>query len=119
MNGKWVERARGTLTSTSTYRITLKPSERATYTLRVRRLATGTDLEASTSRLTLVTATPPDAPPAPTASVSGSSAQVSWAAPNSNGSPIDHYLLLLDGGAQQTCATTTCTLNGLTAGTTH
>ena len=44
--GRWIERARGPLSSNSAYAITLNPSERTTYTLRARRAATGGDAAA-------------------------------------------------------------------------
>lgn len=61
----------------------------------------------------------PEAPAPPQVeSVGNAEAVLSWSPPNDNGSPITSYLVE-GGGVSQTCETTTCTLTGLTNGTTY
>ncbi|MDX6244581.1 MAG: hypothetical protein QOE76_2304, partial [Frankiales bacterium] len=68
----------------------------------------------------------PDAPSAVTADGQGSSAVITWAAPNSNGSPITGYTATAFSAATAgsqigTCgtATLTCTISGLTNGVSY
>ncbi|MGP5724924.1 Ig-like domain-containing protein [Arthrobacter rhombi] len=55
----------------------------------------------------------PEAPGLPLVESTGDSkAVLSWDAPSNNGSPIESYTVSGD-GVEQSCATTTCTINGL------
>ncbi|WP_036555544.1 fibronectin type III domain-containing protein [Nocardioides insulae] len=57
------------------------------------------------------------AAPVPGRTVRSQEVQLSWRAPESNGSPIDRYRVTGTGDAGTTiCATTTCTVDGLTNG---
>ncbi|MDQ0732833.1 Ig-like domain-containing protein [Arthrobacter sp. B1I2] len=57
----------------------------------------------------------PDAPSAPTATeVRSRTAVLKWAPPSDNGAAITKYTVHSAGGFSQGCATTTCTLTGLT-----
>lgn len=61
----------------------------------------------------------PDAPRTPRVSnPSNRAVTVAWDAPNANGAPITGYRVTAQpGGATQTCASTSCTFEGLTNGT--
>ncbi|MHC6591122.1 Ig-like domain-containing protein [Arthrobacter sp. C152] len=57
----------------------------------------------------------PDAPSAPTATdVRSRTAVLKWTPPSDNGAPITKYTVRSANGFSQDCATTTCTLSGLT-----
>jgi hypothetical protein len=57
----------------------------------------------------------PDPPSAPTATdVRSRTAVLKWAPPSDNGATITEYTVRSNTGFEQKCATTTCTLNGLT-----
>jgi hypothetical protein len=57
----------------------------------------------------------PDAPSAPTATdVRSRTAVLKWAPPSDNGATITGYTVRSNNGFEQKCATTTCTLSGLT-----
>ncbi|WP_332761045.1 Ig-like domain-containing protein [Pseudarthrobacter sp.] len=57
----------------------------------------------------------PDAPSAPTATdVRSRTAVLKWAPPSDNGATITGYTVKSNTGFEQKCATTTCTLSGLT-----
>ncbi len=57
----------------------------------------------------------PDAPGVPTVtSVQDRTVVLSWAPPSNNGSPITSYEVTSQNGYAKTCASTTCTLDGLT-----
>ncbi|UVJ40784.1 Ig-like domain-containing protein [Arthrobacter sp. CJ23] len=57
----------------------------------------------------------PDAPSAPTATdVRSRTAVLKWAPPSDNGATITGYTVKSNNGFEQKCATTTCTLSGLT-----
>jgi hypothetical protein len=57
----------------------------------------------------------PDAPSAPTATdVRSRTAVLKWGPPSDNGAPISGYTVRSSNGFEQQCATTTCTLSGLT-----
>ncbi|MFD0759532.1 Ig-like domain-containing protein [Arthrobacter ulcerisalmonis] len=57
----------------------------------------------------------PDAPSAPTATdVRSRTAVLKWAPPSDNGAAISKYTVTANNGFSQECATTTCTLSGLT-----
>ena len=59
----------------------------------------------------------PDAPPRPNVRTIGDQqAELSWAAPADNGSPIQQYRVDYDGGSQL-CESTSCTISGLQNGT--
>ena len=69
---------------------------------------------------TLALAAVPDAPAAPTATPGNASASVSWTAPADNGSPITGYTVTsTPASAGCTTATTSCTVPGLTNGTSY
>lgn len=51
-------------------------------------------------------------------SVGNGQVALSWTAPEDNGSPITGYTVSYNGGSQE-CGTTTCTITGLTNGTTY
>jgi hypothetical protein len=77
--------------------------------------------DAAALTIGLLIATPPSAPATPTASsASATSATVSWTAPAANGSPISSYTVTSSAGGF-TCTTTTssCTVTGLTTGTSY
>jgi hypothetical protein len=114
--GRWIERARGPLSSNSAYAITLNPSERTTYTLRARRAATGGDAAAVSPTLTLTVAGVPSAPSAVSATAGNQSATVTWTPGPSNGSPITGYRVRVNGSVTVDCPATTCQINGLANG---
>jgi hypothetical protein len=127
MSGKWVERARGTLSSNSTYSVKLTPSERTTYTLRARRLATGSDAAITSSTVTMVVGSHPNIPAAPVVQFkkddnnggAGGVLHVSWTPPHVNGPPIQGYRVRASSGAPRTvpAGTTSMAWTGLTNGT--
>ncbi|WP_083941745.1 Ig-like domain-containing protein [Sanguibacter suarezii] len=69
----------------------------------------------------LITVNVRDKPAAPTAprvgDVTSQTVVLSWDAPVNNGAPITGYRLTRNGGQTTLCATTTCTVTGLTNGT--
>lgn len=69
-------------------------------------------------RVVIVVADVPAAPPPPTAVEGGpDSVQLTWRAPDDQGSPIQHYLVRRAGSDDSTrCVATQCTIQGLDAG---
>lgn len=63
----------------------------------------------------------PEAPPRPNVdAVDDSQVTLTWGAPASNGAPITGYTVrAVGGGVSQPCASTTCTITGLTNNTTY
>ena len=89
VSGTWQSRATATLSGSSTYSITIKPSEQATYKLRTRWSSNGAT--ATSPTLTLVAARAPDAPSAITALAGDAAATVSWSAGQANGAPVTRF----------------------------
>lgn len=81
--------------------------------------ATGDPDREVDGRITLVVRGRPDAPTAPRISeVRDSTVVLAWDAPAANGEPItDYQVTALPGGTVTTCASTTCTIDGLTNNT--
>ena len=83
--------------------------------------SSGTSAQSTASASVTIPAVAPDAPTSVTATVSGTSATVSWTAPaNNGGADITRYTATSDPGGE-TCTTTdgtttTCTITGLTRG---
>lgn len=76
--------------------------------------ATGSPDRQVEGRITLVVRAVPDAPGTPVvASIQDSTVVLSWAAPSNNGAPITQYRVSSQNGYSKTCASTTCTLDGL------
>ena len=74
----------------------------------------------STSSNTITFAGVPDAPTNLTVEASDGEASLSWNQPDSNGSPITGYTATANpSGANCTTTNTTCTIDGLTNGTTY
>ncbi|GAB1510985.1 Ig-like domain-containing protein [Actinophytocola sp. KF-1] len=74
----------------------------------------------ATGRITLNVLGVPDAPgtPVPGRTVLSESVQLSWAAPQNNGAPVDSYEVDY-GGGKKTCPASPCTITGLANGTTY
>ena len=67
-------------------------------------------------RAVITVAGPPDKPGAPQGVQGGpDSVQLTWVAPDDNGSPITHYVVRWNGGDQQ-CQATQCLITGLSPG---
>lgn len=80
--------------------------------------ATGDADREVTGRIRLTVRDKPDAPSAPRVEeVRNRTAVVSWTPPSNNGAQITSYKVSSEQGFSQECATTTCTLDGLTNGT--
>ncbi|MEO6493319.1 MAG: fibronectin type III domain-containing protein, partial [Ilumatobacteraceae bacterium] len=80
--------------------------------------STGTG-PASAPIAAVVPFTVPAAPIAPTATAGANSVTISWTAPANNGRPITGYTVTGVPGGSCTTATTSCTIAGLTAGTSY
>jgi hypothetical protein len=64
----------------------------------------------------------PSAPPAPTGTVRSKGVTLQWAVPAANGGPIQGYEVQTSAGAMQSCVAvseTSCSIDGLTNGTTY
>ncbi|MDR6416164.1 Ig-like domain-containing protein [Pseudarthrobacter sulfonivorans] len=76
---------------------------------------TGDPSRQANGRVRITVRDKPDAPSAPTATdVRSRTAVLKWAPPSDNGATITGYTVRSNNGFEQQCATTTCTLNGLT-----
>nr|WP_253182712.1 Ig-like domain-containing protein [Arthrobacter sp. SW1] len=76
---------------------------------------TGDPSRQASARIRLTVRAEPDAPSAPVASdVRSRTAVLKWAPPSDNGAEITSYKVQSASGFSQECATTTCTLTGLT-----
>jgi large repetitive protein len=76
---------------------------------------TGGPSRQASARIRLTVRAEPDAPAAPVASdVRSRTAVLKWAPPSDNGAEITKYKVQSTSGFSQECATTTCTLTGLT-----
>lgn len=77
--------------------------------------ATASPSREAEARVTLTVLGKPDAPGVPTVtSIQSRTVVLSWATPANNGAPISHYTVTSPQGFTQQCASTTCTLTGLT-----
>ncbi|WP_309818315.1 Ig-like domain-containing protein [Pseudarthrobacter sulfonivorans] len=76
---------------------------------------TGDPSRQAIGRVRITVRDKPDAPSSPTATdVRSRTAVLKWAPPSDNGATITGYTVRSNNGFEQQCATTTCTLSGLT-----